>query len=260
MRLKWLQKTRTVEPYCQLAYVYDYVMRHVDYHRWAQYITELFRKSQIDVRDVLDIACGTATVISKLHDFGYRVAAFDSSNTMVQVAKKKLAEKEIDIPIWQGSMHDFKIKEPMAAIICNYDSFNYCMDTTACISVLKNVAHALKPGGLFIFDISTAKNSKKNFKNYYETDQTDEFQYVRQSYYLANKKQQVNEFFINWKSKKHRRFREVHKQRIYKLDEIEQVIPSDSFELIGIYDDFSLRKGTEKSDRVHFVLKRLAEQ
>ncbi|MFQ5750570.1 MAG: hypothetical protein ACE5HI_01115, partial [bacterium] len=60
-----------------------------------------------------------------------------------------------------------------------------------------------------------------------------------------------------WNSDSASLYKEVHQQRIYRIDEIKRAIPLDCFKIVGIYDGFSNRLGSEKSDRVHFVLKRI---
>jgi hypothetical protein len=50
---------------------------------------------------------------------------------------------------------------------------------------------------------------------------------------------------------------EIHQQKIYRIDEIIKVIPRDRLQVVGIYDGFSMKTGSEDSDRVHFVLKRI---
>lgn len=253
----WLQRTKIVEPYSQLAYIYDYVMRHVSYHEWATYLSQLFSKADINVKDVLDISCGTGNLVLKLSGLGFNVAGFDESSDMVKVAKAKIRAKNLQTRLWRGSMQQFWVARIFHAVICTYDSLNYCLNIESFKSVFKHVAQALCSGGLFIFDLSTTRNSRKYFQDYYDKDKTDDFEYIRRSYYLIDKKTQVNEFHISWKSDQATAFKEIHQQRIYKINEIKDIIPSISFQLIGVYDGFSMRPGTEKSDRVHFVVKRV---
>ncbi|MFQ5675704.1 MAG: hypothetical protein ACE5G1_07400, partial [bacterium] len=57
----WRKTAQKVEPYSQLAYLYDYVMRHVNYRYWAHHLTRLFKKAEFPVKNVLDISCGTGS-------------------------------------------------------------------------------------------------------------------------------------------------------------------------------------------------------
>ncbi|MFQ5649201.1 MAG: class I SAM-dependent DNA methyltransferase [bacterium] len=256
--MHWLQRSRLVEPYSQLAFIYDFVMRHVDYSAWARYLIRLFSKADVEVKKVLDISCGTGSLLFELSDLGFCPAGLDRSTHMVQMARKKLGFKGVFAPVWVGAMERFYVKQPFHAIVCIYDSFNYCLNEAACQSVFSHVAQALCPGGLFVFDVTTTRNSKRYFYNYYDREGTREFEYVRQSYYRVGSRRQINEFYITWC---HDRtcYKERHQQRIYQLEELRKMLRLNLFEVMGIYSGFSLRPGTEESERVHFVLKKSAE-
>lgn len=255
MQSSWLHIPKKVEPYSQLALIYDYVMRHVNYSRWAHYLRDLFALSDLEVHRVLDIACGTGSLILKLRALGYNVAGCDESLGMVQVAKDKARAQRPRIPIWCSSMKYFSLKQTFDALVCTYDSINYCLDEIACAAVFDRAAQAISRGGVFVFDICTVKNSRKHFRRYYEKEETDDFRYIRQSYYDVNKSIQVNEFYIQRNSSP--LLHEIHHQKIYRIEEMTRAIPKESFEVLGIYDGFSMKSGSEDSDRVHFVLKRI---
>ncbi|MFQ5754399.1 MAG: class I SAM-dependent DNA methyltransferase, partial [bacterium] len=166
MLSNWLQSAQSVESYSQLAFIYDYLMRHVNYRRWAQYLSDLFLKADVLVNEILDISCGTGNLLLQLVDLDYKVAGFDESENMIKMARLKADKKRIKIPVWCGSMTKFAVQKEFHAVICTYDSINYCLDLEACISTFGHSSKALCPGGLFIFDVCTLKNSRKNFQNY----------------------------------------------------------------------------------------------
>ncbi|MCG8608746.1 class I SAM-dependent methyltransferase [bacterium] len=253
----WFRVARPVEPYSQLAHIYDYAMRHVNYGRWAAYLCKLFSKADFPVRKVLDIACGTGNLLVRFADSGFRLAGVDSSESMIRIAKKKVYKENLIMPLWCGSMQDFQVSTKFDALVCIYDSINYCMDSSAYQATIRHAAQALRCGGLFIFDICTQKNSRTNFQDYYERDGADDYQYIRQSFYSRDSNIQTNEFVITRNSGSTSVFKEQHKQRIYKIQELRNALPPGLFEIVGIYDGFSMRSGSERSDRVHFVLKKV---
>ncbi len=257
MLADWLGTAKPVEPYSELASIYDYVMRHVNYGRWAAYLCKLFKKAEGEVSQILDIACGTGSLLAKLANIGFRVTGFDMSPAMVRMAKAKVLNCDQPVPLWCGSMMDFGVQSKFDSIICTYDSINYCLKQEAYEATLLHSAQAVRPGGLFIFDVCTQKNSRMHFKNYYENDGNGEYDYIRQSFYSPGHNIQTNEFIITRNSGAQTSFKERHQQRIYRISDLLQSIPADLFDVIGVYDGFSLRAGSEKSERVHFVLKRL---
>lgn len=256
MLSNWQKTAEKVEPYSQLAYIYDYVMRHVNYHYWALHLAKLFKKADFPVTKILDISCGTASLLLNLAEIKFNVSGFDESENMVTVARDKIQKKGLSVPVWCGSMVDYKVTRKFDAVVSTYDSINYCLDLESCAAVFMNTAYALRPSGLFVFDICTEKNSRRYFQNFSEREETKDFSYIRQSSYSRAKAIQVNEFLISMNSNSKTVYLETHQQKIYKIDEILSIIPLDVYDILGIYDGFSLRVGSEKSDRVYFVLRK----
>lgn len=256
MLSSWFQRPVEVEPYSKLAAVYDYVMRHVNYTRWAHYLRDWFNTAEGSVTRVLDIACGTGSLLAHLQEMGYQAAGFDNSRAMVAVANEKFRKQQTSLPVWQGLMWDFAVKQRFDVCVCTYDSLNYCLELEQCRAVLECGAESLRPGGLLIFDVCTERNSRKNFRHYFERDGVGEIEYSRDSRFLARERLQINEFLIQAGGRRGPTYREVHKQRIYRLSDLKGIIDRELFELVGLFDGFSRRPGGEGSSRVHFVLKR----
>jgi SAM-dependent methyltransferase len=252
--LTFLHKAEPVSPYSKLAPVYDHLMRHVDYERWAHYLCRLLERAEPPVRTVLDIACGTGTLPLRLRAQGLTVLAFDASFEMVRIARSKADPLDTRLRFWCGDMQHFVLSQPVDAVICTYDSLNYCLDLEGVSRVFQCVHHVLRPGGVFIFDVCTERNSRRNFHHYRENDECGDWYYMRRSYFVPHDSLQVNEFLLH-DQKERKWYFESHEQRIYRLSELKKTIPSQ-FSIAGIYDGFTVRPGTEKSDRVHFLLRK----
>ncbi|MDZ7360921.1 MAG: methyltransferase domain-containing protein [candidate division KSB1 bacterium] len=255
------RRTKHVRPYRRVAYFYDHLMRHVNYKRWAMYIIELFGLAEGGrIERVLELACGTGNVLAELAQAGYKVFGLDSSFEMVQQAAERLSKLQganCKLPLCCGDMKNFAVVSPVDAVICLYDSFNYCLEPEAARELLDNAAAAVRRGGLFIFDVCTEHTCRRNFNNFFERDSFLEISYIRRAHFKPSRKIQVNEFFITDGFSRGPALYERHEQRIYSLQEINAMIDAQQWELAGCFDGMSRRPGSEKSDRVHFVLKRL---
>ena len=246
-------------------------MRHVNYKRWALHIIDLLQLAEGErVKRVLELACGTGNMLAELVKAGYQVFGLDLSFAMLEQAARRLNRlyatggleqtASLGLPaatyLWRGDMQHLAVATPMDAVICLYDSFNYCVAPESARRLLQRVAEAVRPGGLFIFDVCTERNCRRHFLNYYERDSYLEISYIRHAYFKPYRKIQVNEFFIADTFRRGPTVRERHEQRIYALQEINNMIEPRLWTVIGCFEGMSRQPGSEKSDRVHFVLRR----
>ena len=249
-------RTQKCKLYKELAPIYDYVMRHVNYRQWADYVQTLFQLSGVEVKTVLDVACGTGSLCLYLKELGFCVMGFDLSPEMILNGIKKAYRADNEFPMWCGDMERFAQRKPVDAIVCLYDSINYLMDHRQWTNVFSCAYNALIPSGLFIFDISTEANSLRHFQDHSEKGHGPNFKFTRYSKYNQTKKVQVNEFHIVWKNKPKQVLVETHKQIVMSIKDVEKLISKSKFSIMGIYDNVSTAPGTESSDRVYFLLQK----
>ena len=250
------QSIKQVEPYSQLARIYDHIMSHVNYRLWAKYIDGLFNWCGINSCEIVDISCGTGSLGWFLRSMGYQMFLFDLSKPMVEIAQGKFRKAGLTTPIWVADMRTFSLKRPVDCIICSYDSMNYLMTKTDWDQVLQNVLSSLNKRGIFIFDICTEFNSLTNFNNYKDQDGGAGFFFSRRSTYSVKDKIQTNDFLIKLFTNHKQSYREVHKQRIFSLSEVKEMVETNTFRILGMFEDFTMNKAGERSERVHFVLQK----
>jgi len=242
----------TIPAYEALAAIYDEVMAHVDYEHWAEYIDQLVDKHGSG-RKIYDISCGTGTCCAELYNLGYQVWGSDNSWPMVKQAVKKFNSTPLQNCFFCASMEYPAIRFQPDVIVSLYDSINYLIESAQWMTCLSNVASLLKPGGLFIFDVSTILNSQQDFANLVHKEQTSQGEYVRKSTFNSQTCLQKNVFEIRFRNKKSG-FKETHVQKIRALKEVEQFIKASPLNLVAGYEDFSLTPFSEECERVHFVL------
>lgn len=119
---------------------------------------------------VIDLACGTGTLAIELAKRGYQTIGIDISVAMLEQAQAKQTELEAEdnsakaksLPVqWRTEdMRYFLTDEtaPSHAVLCHYDSLNHLSNETELRGVFIQVAQALQPGGLFVFDLNTLEN------------------------------------------------------------------------------------------------------
>lgn len=241
-------------PYESLATIYDHVMRHVDYLHWANHVRRLLQHHDGDVEHLLELACGTGNVACALADMGYRVSGFDLSEEMIRIAQQKAPQGSDQLQFGVADLRSLGDIGPFAGAICLYDSFNYLLSLQDIELALAQVHDVLLPGAVFIFDVCTERNSMQHFQDVRDTEQGPGFVFTRHSYYDADERLQFNKFDIRLEDGSRRQ--ESHVQRIYPHDDLVACIEASPLSLLEALDGFTRRPGSERSDRVHFVLRR----
>ncbi len=244
-----------VSPYSKLAGIYDDVMSHVDYKQWARYIQKMILKWCPEATKILDISCGTGSLLAKFDSNRYRLFGFDLSYNMVMEAERKIRALQLPVSLWCGNMKSFRLKNSVDVVVCLYDSINYLMNFEGWSRCFDCVFESLNDRGIFIFDICTEKNSLKYFRNYVERKNRNQYQYLRSSKYNAETNIHTNRFEIAFNSGS-QKYVEIHQQYIFPVKEVLDFISKSKFEKLCEYDGFTFRSAHKNSLRIHFILKK----
>ena len=234
--------TTEATPYSRLANIYDHVMRHVDYVRWARYVSSLLVRHKVKPNRVLDLACGTGSLAIELYRRNFDVLGADGCREMLDVAVEKARKLRYSIPFYHRNLIDLGDLPPCDAVLCLYDSINYLMSPELIARALNEVHRVVTPNGIFVVDICTESNSRQYFCNMESEDLGDGFSYRRHSYY--EKGVQYNKFDIHFEDTDEV-VKEVHQQRIYSLSAIEEIVDQSPFEMVGAYGGFGYAPPTE---------------
>jgi len=244
-------------PYNALAHVYDRLMNHVEYEEWAALTVRVAaRYGAARNTEILEIGAGTGVVGEMLRDMGYRYTASDISFPMCKVASAKRG-----LPVCVADARHLPFKKQFGMAIFFYDGINYLLTQDDYRKMFVSVYDILAPNGLFLFDVTTRENSVKHFMNYLDFEDYGDFSYVRESYFDIKKSIQHNDFTIYRRSEEnpdyYEKYTEEHRQKVFLVPEIEKMIPMKRFETLGIWDEYSFRKYTAKSLRIHFLLRKI---
>ncbi|MCI8459403.1 MAG: class I SAM-dependent methyltransferase [Clostridia bacterium] len=101
----------------------------------------------------VDIGCGTGALTLALHARGYRVYGVDPSPDMLNAAQARATNAGVNVRFVQASAQDVLAAHPLDFALAANDVFNYVPRLD---KALRSVYKALKAGGVFAFDISSA--------------------------------------------------------------------------------------------------------
>ncbi|MBO6795116.1 MAG: class I SAM-dependent methyltransferase [Balneolaceae bacterium] len=247
--------------YSKLAQLYDTLMGDVDYESWADYIDEIMQTHHPDPFDVMEAACGTGSVILSLAELEcYRLTGTDMSEEMVQVARQKAEDMEYNVPFEAYAFKDLPYQNQFDCVYSVFDSINYLHSENEILKSLEAIHRSLKPGGLFIFDFSTPKNSLESVDYLNEAEgERGNIRFFRKSWYQPDDKIHVNDFEIEELDPSTKKvismWNETHRQRAYTLSEMLSILDQTSYHLVAKYDGFDLVEANENSARVTIVLR-----
>lgn len=141
------------DSYTILAEYYDRLTTDVPYLRWADYIGRHFDRCGASIRSVAELGCGTGSLAAILARRGYQVTGVDLSPDMLSVAAEKC--EGLDVQLVCQDMSRLTLPSETDAVICCLDSLNYLTRPALVRRTFQRVLRALKPGGLFLFDVKT---------------------------------------------------------------------------------------------------------
>jgi len=240
-------------PYSQLALFYDRVMNHVDYKKWAKLIKTILSHYYQTPKKIVELACGTGAIFKYLKSDKWTLYGGDRSQSMLLVGNEK--KREESWPFFCADFRNVPIKnETFDTALILYDSVNYLIDDSDITRLFEEISRLLKSDGMFIFDVVTPYICRTAFKDFNEQEFWGKSGYTRKSWYSEDESTQYNEFEIYVNS---RIYKELHKQRIRYMDEWEHYIDKSPLKLLAAYHNFSLRKARNKSERIHFVCRKL---
>ncbi len=190
------------------------------YEPYADFLEDAFKLSNIPVKEVLELGCGTGGICAILADRGFDMVGIDISTDMLMVARERNLGK--NTLLLCQDMREFELYGTVQAVYSSFDCLNYITDCKDLKQVFVLVHNYLESGGVFVFDINTEFRYVQIFdgKSFvYETD--DGLALWRNAF---NKDDRLCEFEIDNFSKisgnKYIRDSETQIQRLYSHQEI----------------------------------------
>lgn len=246
-----------MDNYTDFASVYDILMDHIPYDKWADYIDNILKEHGIDKGLILELGCGTGTMTRKMARKGYDMIGIDISEDMLSLARQKSEGKDDGILYLCQDMRGFELYGTVAAVICVCDSINYMLTSEDLSKVFNLVGNYLDPGGLFIFDMDT--------KYLYEKVLADNTTYMEHdkgcfiwenTYYPEEMINEVNlTLFLKQEDSLFRKHKETHVRRAYDLETIKQLLDEAGLDMVGAYHELTSKEPRAESERIYIIAK-----
>lgn len=250
-----------MQSYQKFAYVYDELMKEVDYQAWVEYIEKLFQKYNIQPRNICDLGCGTGNVALPLAHKGYHVIGVDLSKEMLTIADEKTKNDSITIQWLHQDMMELELPTKQDVILSLCDSLNYILEEENLLEVFHRVHESLIDEGMFIFDLNTLYKFEEVLKDHIFVEHSTDVTYIWENHY--NEEEQINEydvtFFIRSEDGRYEKVQEFHEQRGYDIEQIKMMLHYADFELIDLFEAITFQPPNENSERIYFIAKKKRE-
>ena len=230
--------------YDVFANFYDSVMG--DRAATTQFLQNLIQTSNPQAEKILELACGTGSVL-KLLAKSYQVFGLDLSKSMLALAKRKVPQATL----YRRDMITFHLRERFDAILCVFDSINHVLRFSDWRRVFANCYRHLNVGGVFIFDINTQRKLARHIaeptwvhkfgKNFLLMDVTDA------GHGISN----WNIIVFEWTGSRQYR---LHEENIKEVSFPAKVVRKALWEFGSVkVIDTDRKRPSEKSERLYFV-------
>jgi len=238
-----------VKPYEQVSAIYDGLMKKLDYETWSNYILEISNEYFHNDTKVLELGAGNCKIADFISTRYNNYVATDISFSMLNSSKKRKLKKVC------CDMTSLPFKEKFDFIFSAFDSVNYILKQKSLLNLFKEIYYLLEEDGLFTFDASLEKNSL-NFSISKSTEgRHNDYQYRMLSKYNKRSRIHSNHFYI--RDEFGNEFKELHKEKIYKIDTFFKLAEKAGLYTEACYDCFSFNNVKQNSQRAQFVMRRI---
>jgi SAM-dependent methyltransferase len=243
------------EPYTGIAEAYDYMLRHVDYEHWYQFIRSIMTLYIEKPETVLELGCGTGKFGAKFSADNYKIFGIDNSLNMLRVAKTRAFRS---FRIICADIRNFYLKSKFDFIFSVHDTMNYQLTPDDVRNVLRSAKQVMHDKSIFMFDITTEHNIDRFFDNKTSFYNTRGMNIEWSNVYDRKKKHIISSFKIRYSDG--RIFSEEHVQRIYSQDEMEIILKEEGFEILEICSDYTYNAPSDETIMINFIVKMRAPE
>ncbi|MUG97301.1 methyltransferase domain-containing protein [Scytonema sp. UIC 10036] len=212
-----------------LAFIHD--VGFSDYAlKSAPGILEILKQNNIKEGLIVDLGCGSGLSAQEFVKANYQVFGVDISESMIDIARTRVPEAKFQV----GSLFQTEIP-PCHAVTSIGECLNYQFEANSdrkmLVHLFSRIYNALKPGGVFIFDIAepgqvTQETTTKNF-----TEGKDWIVLVEKE---EDREQRIlTRQIITFRKvgEHYRRDDEVHRQQLYETVEVTEKLNRVGFEV-----------------------------
>jgi len=226
-----------MDQYGAFSRVYDQIYAAKNYRDYARFVLRIVSGQKSPVSSVLDVGCGTGTLLGYLQKKIPKCMGVDPSAAMLKHAKAKNPK----IRYKKDDILSLGLQEKFDVALCTFDVLNYLPTKRQLNRAIGKIRLHLNEHSVFIGDFNTPN---KIFTEHFSRKGVD-----------FESTQTMRTWKVRIRIPKERGFvTEEHTERLYSRDEMEAALTRAGFKRIAWYKSFSVKQSKdEKSPRLIFV-------
>ena len=246
--------------YKRFAYFYTKGSYPQYSERMAELLPSVLERFGVKPQMLLDLACGEGSFAVAMAKKGVQVTGVDLSPHILQFAREHAKKENVSVEFLLQDIRSLSFVERFDLMTCWYDSLNYLLELEDLEKTFAGVCHALKRGGLFIFDMNTIYGLAVNWQQHpctVQQDTSELFEIHRPSYDFEKNIATLRITGFVKERNGWTRIDEEHKERGYSLEEIKQCLKKTGLQELACWG--SMQEMSElKPDcgRVWFIMQK----
>ncbi len=240
-----------IKPYSKFAEIYDHVMGHIDFKKWALFILNSGFPNKIPSR-ALDLGCGTGSLFTYFPAMTYKVG-MDISSEMIATANKNYPSAKFQL----GDIRNFQFDSAFDLITCNHDTINYLTSVGELEQHFASIWNNLSDNGYYFFDVSSERNLTENFHDKIFRETIGNTFFIWENSYDQINKEIISSLYFGINDENgFTEFREVHKQRYFSNDEIKSALDKSGLQLLKIGSDYKKWTYDKNASLINFKVRK----
>lgn len=153
----------------KIAPYYDFFKQHRDYSAEAAQLSKVIRRHNASAQRVVELGCGTGSLMKQLSKQGYTVAGVDASNEMLRIAAEKLPDvTELHV----ATFDTYRLQQASDAVVWVDGAIGY-VPTEKMQNTLEHIVKASFDGeGVLVIEPWYTKETWRPGHNHLITHQT----------------------------------------------------------------------------------------
>lgn len=204
---------------------------------------------------ILDLACGYGRHSICLKRKGYDITGYDLSSDLLEIAREKAKELQLNITFTQKDMKEIELMSEFDIILSLSTALSFYDDNTN-FNIFKRIFNALKPGGYFLYDQGNIFKLMQLAlkKDVDEKELPGGIKVMKKYTFDAKKCILKNRTAIIYKNKE--KDESGWDIRYYILPELEKMMNEIGFNILNVYGDYEETEYTMESDRLIVLMKK----